>query len=237
MNRYEIIIYWSNEDNVFSLPINLQLSRCCWVACASFGNQKAVQIWSFKNQVSIVQHLGGAELAVPVFRMAAPTSAGLQAPALGLAVQTNTALAEGYWQTSWLVERQLLPARNKEASRVVVASRAMLAWQEEGATQNQVSAFHLPARPTAKEQQTLLRWLAGPPIRNGKITLPDGQKGTWLMTSGKQQGRRVLAITWGLPPESGFFVQYVALRSQQNAKKDGWKPALLGMASRFQVKN
>jgi hypothetical protein len=53
------------------------------------------------------------------------------------------------------------------------------------------------------------------------------------MTSGKQQGQRVLAITWGRPSESGFFIQYVALRTQDNSKKDGWKPALLDLVRRF----
>jgi hypothetical protein len=57
------------------------------------------------------------------------------------------------------------------------------------------------------------------------------------MASSKQQGQRVLAITWGLPSESDFYIQYVALRIQQNPAKDGWKSALLDLARRFQFKN
>jgi hypothetical protein len=93
---------------------------------------------SHTNQVSIVQHLGGAESTVPVGKMVATTLEGLKAPAMRLTVRTNGQLTEGDWQASWLVERQLPPARNKKASSMVVASRAMLAWQEEGATEDQV---------------------------------------------------------------------------------------------------
>ena len=188
---------------------------------------------SHTNQVSIVQHLGGAELAVPVVKMAEATSDGLTATALELVVRTTPVLAEGDWQASWLVERQLMPAKKEGASRVVAASRAMLTWQEEGATENQVSAFHLPVRPKAEEQQALLRWLAGRPIRGGKITMPGGRKGTWLMASGKQTGLHVLAITWGRPSESGFYIQYVAMRTQQNPIKGVWESTLLGLAKRF----
>jgi formamidopyrimidine-DNA glycosylase len=35
------------------------------------------------------------------------------------------------------------------------------------------------------------------------------------------------------PSESDFYTQYVALRSQDNPGKNGWKPALLDLASRF----
>jgi hypothetical protein len=96
-----------------------------------------------------------------------------------------------------------------------------------------VMAFHLPAQPTSKEQQALLRWLVGRPIRRGKVKLPGGKKGTWVMARGKQQGKRVFAITWGHPSESDFYTQYVALRSQDNPGQKGWDTALLGLASRF----
>lgn len=96
-----------------------------------------------------------------------------------------------------------------------------------------VMAFHLRAQPTSKEQLALLTWLAGRPVRRGKVKLPGGKKGNWVMARGQQQGRRVLAITWGRPSESGFYFQYVALRTQINAKKDDWKPALLDLARQF----
>jgi hypothetical protein len=57
------------------------------------------------------------------------------------------------------------------------------------------------------------------------------------MSSGKQQGQRVLAITWGRLSESGFYFQYVAMRTQKNPKQNGWKPALLDLAKRFRFKN
>ena len=182
--------------------------------------------------MNIVKHLGGAEISVPVENIAVKTPDGLKAPALGLAVRTRGLPAEGDWRTSWLVERQPIPARKKGASRVVVASRALLAWQE-GAIENRVSAFHLPAQPTSKEQLSLLTWLAGQPVRRGKVKLPGGKQGNWVMARGKQQGKIVFAITWGRPSESGFYIQYVALRSQDNPGKNGWKPALLDLASRF----
>ena len=187
---------------------------------------------SFVNQVSIVEHLGGAESPVPVVEMAAATPDGLKAPALGLAVRTKAAPAEGDWQTSWLVERQLLPTKKKGNPRVVVASHALLAWQE-GEVETRVFAFHLPAQPTSAEQRALVEWLAGRPIRTGKVKLPDGNKRTWLMTDGKTQGQRVLAITWGLPSESGFYIQYVALRSLENPGKKDWRTAISDLARRF----
>ena len=94
-------------------------------------------------------------------------------------------------------------------------------------------AFHLPAQPTSKEQLALLTWLAGRPVRRGKVKLPGGKKGNWIMARGKKQGQRVLAITWGHPSESDFYTQYVALRSQDNPGQKGWDTALLDLASRF----
>jgi hypothetical protein len=69
-----------------------------------------------------------------------------------------------------------------------------------------VMAFHLPAQPTSKEQLALLTWLAGRPVRRGKVMLPGGKKGTWIMARDKQQGRSVLAITWGHPRRSQIFI-------------------------------
>jgi hypothetical protein len=147
-------------------------------------------------------------------------------------VHTSEVPAEGDWQTSWLVERQLMPDQKKGKPQVVVTSRVLLAWQEK-LVETRVMAFHLPAQPTPKEQLALLAWLAGRPVRRGKVKLPGGKKGNWVMARGKQQGQRVLAITWGHPSESDFYTQYVALRSQDNPGKNGWKPALLDLASRF----
>jgi hypothetical protein len=96
-----------------------------------------------------------------------------------------------------------------------------------------VMAFHLPAQPTPKDQQALLTWLAGRPVRRGKVKLPGGKTGNWVMARGQQQGRRVLAITWGHPSESDFYTQYVALRKQDNPAKDNWRIALLDLARRF----
>jgi hypothetical protein len=76
----------------------------------------------------------------------------IEGAALGLDVHTNGALAADTWQTNWLVERQIMPTQNKGTARVVVASRVQLAWQEEGKIEDQVSAFHLSAKPTAEEQ-------------------------------------------------------------------------------------
>lgn len=187
---------------------------------------------SFVNQVSIVQHLGGAESPVPVVKMAAATPGGLKAPALGLAVSTNAALAEDDWQTSWLVERQLLPTNKKGKPKVIVASHALLAWQK-GEVETRVFALHLPAQPTSEGQQALVEWLAGQPIRTGMVTLPGGDTRTWVMTDGKKQGQHMLAITWGLPSESGFYIQYVALRSLDNPGKEGWRTAVSNLARRF----
>ncbi len=92
---------------------------------------------------------------MPVVRMAAATSGELKAPALGLAVHTSEVPAEGDWQTSWLVERQLMPDQKKGKPQVVVTSRVLLAWQEKS-VDTRVMAFHLPAQPTPKEQLALL---------------------------------------------------------------------------------
>jgi hypothetical protein len=94
-------------------------------------------------------------------------------------------------------------------------------------------AFHLRAQPTSKEQLALLTWLAGRLVRSGKLKLPGGKKGNWVMARGKQQGRSVLAITWGHPSESDFYTQYVALRSQDNTAKDNWRAAVLDLSGRF----
>ncbi len=53
------------------------------------------------------------------------------------------------------------------------------------------------------------------------------------MARGQQQGRRVLAITWGHPSELDFYTQYVALSSQDNPAKNNWRAAVLDLARRF----
>ncbi len=85
---------------------------------------------TYANQESIVRHLGGAEMVVPVRRMAVKTSNELKAPALGLAARIDKALVADNWQASWRVERQLLSTKKKGTPRVVVASHALLTWQE-----------------------------------------------------------------------------------------------------------
>ncbi|MFO1428571.1 MAG: fused MFS/spermidine synthase [Candidatus Competibacteraceae bacterium] len=185
------------------------------------------------NLSDMFRYQQGKQKAAPFRGLAQATAEGLEVPAMGLRVVTPASLRKEDWDLVWSVEDQMVEDAAKDNLKLGIGSQRVLTWRE-GPLETTVQAVWLETAPSAPEQQAYLdRMVQAQHLRRGRLRLPDGQEGPWLLgyDAGKQEIE--LAIAWTCPVASGGVTRYMAYRRLADPGEEQRESAVLNLADRF----